>query len=1242
MSDLSFIVVDMAEIMTSQPTASDSTIPRLTTCDYGPSSSRALLEAIERSRQDRPFRTVTIIVPTLALGFAATKDMAWEGLISENDSKDGNFAEASNLKVGETAGGVFGLRLFTSKGLGEHILSICDPTSHIPNYSNRELMATLMKLDVQDFGAFAQIRSHPSTYEVLTQTLRELERLSPSSIARLQKSGSSRISDLLHIYDAVQNHFQNLSGGNVNSANTNNNLTQTSQRHSSASMLQKALEQVEGISRQGPLWEYLGSLIVYLPQQLSSIEGGLLRACQPDEIIVGLTGVEAADEMTLSSVAKIAPSLLESTSLKSGLATAQSASCYQPRAAQTVILSAPTPTDEVRIAIRGVVDAIKQGFPADQLAIAYTSATPYRRLLYEYIQSAQISFTHFSGMPLRERIAPKALLAMLDLLDSDFKRLDLINLLASAPIMNSLASAPSDKGSPTRLVPTAAWDRVSSEARVHRGLDQWTERLDRYISMCEAEISLLEKAGEEDSETRIQRIKRNIVQARTLSAFVTSLSSSIEAVETAKTWKTKVKAATQLLDKFLPSKSKSSIFKQISLHQHNWGNNEADAYRQLKKILESLASLDDVHPSPSYADFRHLLDKELEAANRRQGQQNVGVLLTDTNRLLAGSYSHIWILGMVEGCLPMNVREDSLLPEKIRSETPDLITQTSRIHEQHKNFLAALQLASQQVFLSYSRLNPLGGNASLPSRWLLEIVEAMTGEQVFAQDLDELIQRHSHSGSQNSSCSTKVNPLFKFVQSFTADLKTLNFPAQEQEFDLKSLLLECGSPANLADHSLNKRKPSFSRGLDAYFARKSSEFTRFDGNLSTAFAGLADELAKQTGSNPSQVSSGPSDATTTFKSISSPNTPPLSSATTSDPAGIFSHPISPTRLEKWAECPQRFFMESILKLSRIEPLDDFENLTPLVKGNIVHKTLECFFNEILGANNSGVSSPLNTSKVCHSSKLPSHPHSWTPEQKQRLLEIAEQCCREAISSFIFGPEVYHKQEIENIQTELELFLDEEAEFRKSNNCYPIGLEVSFGKNASVAYPLEGGRSILFHGRIDRVDVDTESRKIIVIDYKTGKHNSGKPYSFTDIKKENPDVRGRKLQMPLYLKAAKMLYRNLSCCSKSSKAQNTSPNLAFYWFVNSDSEFYKKKLEFTDNVINHTDRTLNTLHKEITRGVFPPGLHDNSNNASSCPWCDSDNFGVSKYSQFMESKLLEEQLAPWLELAYPDKLPQENQ
>ena len=68
------------------------------------------------------------------------------------------------------------------------------------------------------------------------------------------------------------------------------------------------------------------------------------------------------------------------------------------------------------------------------------------------------------------------------------------------------------------------------------------------------------------------------------------------------------------------------------------------------------------------------------------------------------------------------------------------------------------------------------------------------------------------------------------------------------------------------------------------------------------------------------------------------------------------------------------------------------------------------------------------------------------------------------------------------------------------------------------------------GASTRVDVaagaGAAEQFIIIIDYKSGKHNNGKkPYRFTDLSESNPDACGRKLQMPLYLKAAEQLVRS---------------------------------------------------------------------------------------------------------------------
>ena len=1250
------------------PTQANRAPTRLTLCRYGADASSALRQAIERVRQTQPLATVTIVAPTLATGFSAKQELAWQSLLPE--------AAGSALGAASTsAKGVFGVRLFTPEGLGEHIVSICDPVAHVPRYSPKELLAALMQLDSRHFGMFAPMRQHPATYEVLIQTIQELERLPANSLAELHESPSPQIKDLLRLHATIHSHFQPAE-------------LQTQRRCSAASMLRHAIEILAGRNpqNQDSLWEYLGSLIIHLPQQLSSTEAKLLQVCQPAEIILGLTGVDSADETPLASLRKIDASLLataEPTPADPILATPASAipasappapaipasapptslprnPRYLPTAATTAVASAPTPADEVRLAVRSVATAIQAGFPADRLAIAYTANTPYKRLLYEHLEASRISFTHFSDLPLKERVAPKALLSMLDLLDNDFRRRDLMNLLASAPIAGDTADA-------------SAWNRISAEARIHQGASQWQERLDLYIDRRNREIELLKAADSEDetdSDSKIQAIKRSIAQATSLASFVRDFAKSLKAIQAAQTWQAKRSAVAQHLDKFMPAQrlremgsgqispsgaSPSAASPDPALPSAASPNPtspdsfeplfetraESEALAKLTEILNSLASLDDLHPNPTQHDFRLLLERELEAASGRQGNQNIGVLLTDTSKLLAGSFSHIWILGLVEGYLPRKIHEDSLLPESIRRQILDLETNASQLHKQQRHFLAALRLASQQLSLSYPRLNPLGGSTSLPSRWLLEVMESLSGDKVFAEDLDEYVAAGTADGTgARATAGTAAVPdigadagadietsalELRFIPSYTADLNTLELPAREQEFNLATLLPHQDSQPSLQKHNLASRKPSFARGVEAHFARLSTEFTRFDGNLTAAFAKTGQPTTQP--ADPGQAAQPANPSQPTDPNNPDPNNP--------DPAGIFADPISATRLEKWAECPQRFFMESVLKLVGIEPLDSFAELSPLVKGNIIHQSLEEFFNEILKQG------PLDPS------------HTWQPAEQDQLAAIAARHCQDAIDQFMFGPEVFHRQEQAGIQQELAEFLLQEAEFRRSNNSRPWGLEVAFGKDQPFEYELAPGISLRLQGRIDRIDVATgagSSEQLIIIDYKSGKHNNGKkPYRFVDLSESNPDACGRKLQMPLYLKAAEQRVRNSNgsdsmahagAGAAESSPASTAPNAAVYWFVNKSAKYHQQRLDFSSETTAHLEQTLLTIHSQVSQGVFPAGLHaDQSSRDSNCPWCNSDSFGLSRYATRLAAKTQDPQLLPWLQLAYPDQLAQ---
>ncbi len=95
------------------------------------------------------------------------------------------------------------------------------------------------------------------------------------------------------------------------------------------------------------------------------------------------------------------------------------------------------------------------------------------------------------------------------------------------------------------------------------------------------------------------------------------------------------------------------------------------------------------------------------------------------------------------------------------------------------------------------------------------------------------------------------------------------------------------------------------RGSELIAARRSREFTRFDGNL----AHLREELATRA---------------------------------RRPPPGVV---LSPTRLEAWVACPHAFFMHYLLHIDPTEQPEDIIELRPMDRGSLVHAVLDRFVEE---------------------------------------------------------------------------------------------------------------------------------------------------------------------------------------------------------------------------------------------------------------------------------------------------------
>jgi RecB family exonuclease len=395
-------------------------------------------------------------------------------------------------------------------------------------------------------------------------------------------------------------------------------------------------------------------------------------------------------------------------------------------------------------------------------------------------------------------------------------------------------------------------------------------------------------------------------------------------------------------------------------------------------------------------------------------------------------------------------------------------------------------------------------------------------------------------------------PWIREVASFDAGLRTLTVPATEQEHRLRSLLATGGDLAGTADACT-------AAGAELLLARRSDRFTRFDGNLQ----GL-------------------------------PIPSPVARVT------------SPTRLERWAACPHRHLVEDLLGAAPIENPEEAFVITPIHRGNLIHKALERFIQEVLER---------------PESERPQPGIPWTAADVQRLAEIGDQLCDEYEALGITGRPIFWRRDRRRILLDLIEFLLCDSAHRIEHRSAPFAAELSFGFGdglAAVQVPLPDGRRLAVRGWIDRVDVRADGT-VHVTDYKTGS-----TWGYGGLAEGDPVARGTKLQLPLY-----------GLAGRAAVQDPTRAVRADYWFVTSRAGFAREGYDVTDEVLDRTVEVLGVIVEGIEAGLFPPHPEELSTFFRiGCHVCNPDGLGTAELRKQWERKRHDPFLARYADLAEP--------
>ena len=985
------------------------------TTAYGPAAHEALARAVAQAKGGDPLAPVTVVVPNHYVGLAARRAL---GRRDQNGTR-----------------GVAAVAFHTAYSLAEHLGGAEMADQGRRGVSNTVIAAAVRAALRRDPGHFRGVETHPATERALTRAHRELSELDPGQLAALSQQ-SPRAADVVRVHREV-------------AAALEDGFSNEQQLARGAAAAVRA--------RPSETRRRLGPMIVFLPQSVTGSQAGLLRAvadATETTVIAGATGAEDADAAVRASLRRLGADFDASV-----LPGAREAN----RRASTVrALSVSDADDEVRHAVRAVVDAARAGTPLGRCAILYGVETPYVRLVGDALDAAGISRCGATASTVETSLLGRSLLEMLALRDQGFSRRAVMAWLAGAPVSikrpdpdaahggdaddtdnldNKAAPGakdglidetaphttdpPHDEATPQKWqgVPSSVWEREARSARVESGIDSWRQRLDRYAADCAAEAERL--TADEDQMWHGVRLRRGAERASELLAFVEELHRDLDPQPAPRTWADLAAWCQHLVHKYLGGRLRRS-----------WPDDERGLAERVDSAINRLGDLDGTDDDPSVAAFRRALQLELEGAPHRHGRLGAGVLVGPAELALGVELDLAVVCGMAEGTFPARRNDDALLPDRERRVVGrDLPARGDRSGDDHRALVAVIAAAKRTVLL-YPRGDLRRAADRYPSRWLTEQTDDV-----------------------------------EIVPSFVGGLRRTIFPAHEHEYDTRCLLDwhdsrsrdDDSTQADLIALPGVQQRIELRRGIQLRRARLSSKLTRFDGNLAVGNLG---EAALPHPADGDQVTSA-------------------------------------SRLEAWAGCPHAYFMRYILKVEAIDDADDDHRISPLERGSLVHRILERWLTEALDRG-----------------EVPAPADSWPDRWRKRLRAVGEEECDGLAARGLVGRRLYWEHDRRQILADLDRFLEFDDDRRAQYGSRPAAAELGFGMpdgpGGPVVIEIGDGRSLRVRGSIDRVD-ETDAGGLLVIDYKTG---STRNYATLGL--DDPTLGGSRLQLVLYDLAARRL------------------------------------------------------------------------------------------------------------------------
>lgn len=456
--------------------------------------------------------------------------------------------------------------------------------------------------------------------------------------------------------------------------------------------------------------------------------------------------------------------------------------------AEVQLLVAPDPASEVREVVRNVVSALEDGANIDEIAVFHGAGDDYNRLLREAFAAADIPCVPIPGIPLIETRAGRGVLAFARLPGLDFARTAVIDFLTVAPLKRWLPSA---------IGPVAAmsatWDRVSREAGISKGTEQWQQRLAAYIT--DGQKSAVQHR-ENNEEARAEAAERHVEQAHTLLAVVSELTSRLEPLRQARRAGTFIAAFSTLVEDYFDP--------------------DAPSLEDVKHEIEQLGTVDAVDGDFSLETFTEALDANLSTAAYRPESLGDGVLIADYRQAAGLQFRHVVLCGAFEGALPAGPGVDAIISDSawlaLKEQFPHIEDAATRIERAREAAERAVASASGTLTWTCPRFEPGGTREYYPSQFMVGAAQA----------------RAEVDGKRITATRLRATPAPAGVRSVASPMRgALHGPPLDSSEDALRRAVKMRQTSAMIDSS----HPRW-RAVTMLRSRRSSNFTEWDGNLS--------------------------------------------------------------------------------------------------------------------------------------------------------------------------------------------------------------------------------------------------------------------------------------------------------------------------------------------------------------------------------------------------------------------------